>query len=293
MIIAGIPAYNEEKTLPRVVMLAQRHVDMVVVCDDGSSDFTGDVAQRLGAVVVRHEKNLGYGAAMRTLFRKARAMKADVMLTLDADGQHDPKEIPGLLEPVLEDKADVVIGSRFLHRNHEIPSYRRVGIKFLTRLSNNSSKERFSDALSGFRAYGKKAIRQLLPNENGMGVSAEILMTARERGLRVAEVPVQVNYKGLDTSTHNPVSHGLSVLATILKLVVEERPLLYLGVPGGALLLLGVLFGAWTLQLFIAENRLVTNVALASVAFTLIGMFTVFTALTLYAIVRLTQRQSE
>ena len=290
MIIAGIPAYNEEKTIARVVILAQRHVDMVVVCDDGSSDFTGDIAQRLGAVVIRHEKNLGYGAAIRTLFRKARAMNADVMLTFDGDGQHDPTEIPDIIQPILEDKADMVVGSRFLHENHEVPAYRRFGIKLLTRLSNNHG-ENHTDAQNGYRAYSKKAIRNLMLHENGMGVSSEILMKAREEGLRVAEVPVQTNYKGLDTSTHNPVRHGFSVLATILKLVVEDRPLFYLGIPGTVVLLVGLAFGFWTLQLFVLERRVITNVALVSAAFTLVGIFMVFTALTLYGMVRLSQKQ--
>ncbi len=124
-----------------------------------------------------------------------------------------------------------------------------------------------------------------------MGVSAEILIKAKEKSLRIAEVPVQVNYQGLKTSTHNPVKHGLSVLATILKLIVEERPLFFLGIPGAVLLVMGIGFGLWTLHLYTIENRIVTNVALASLAFTLIGLFALFTAITLYAIVRLTQKQ--
>lgn len=90
MIVAGIPAYNEEKTIAKVILLAQKHVDVVVVCDDGSQDLTADIAQRLGAIVIRHEKNRGYGAAVQALFEKARALNADLLLTLDADGQHDP-----------------------------------------------------------------------------------------------------------------------------------------------------------------------------------------------------------
>lgn len=291
MIIAGIPAYNEEKTIARVVLLAQKHVDMVVVCDDGSSDFTAEIAQRLGAVVMRHERNMGYGAAVKTLFKKAKEMNADILLTLDADGQHDANEIPGLIQPIAEDKADVVIGSRFINPSNNVPSYRRWGIRFLTKLSNGYKKRELSDAQSGFRAYNKKSIQELKLLENGMGVSAEILLKAREKGLRIAEVPVQVNYRGLETSTHNPIRHGLSVLSTIIRLVVEERPLFYLGVPGIVLLCIGLGFGIWTLQLFAIEKRIVTNVALASLAFSLIGIFTLFTAITLYAILRLTQKQ--
>lgn len=293
MIIAGIPAYNEEKTIAKVILLAQKHVDMVVVCDDGSSDFTSEIAQRLGAVVTRHERNLGYGSAVKTLFRKAKEMNADVLLTLDADGQHDANEIPSLIQPIAEDKADVVVGSRFINSNNNVPTYRRWGIKFLTKLSNGYGKRELSDAQSGFRAYNKKVIRKLNPSVNGMGVSAEILMKARENGLRIAEVPVEVNYHGLETSTHNPVKHGLSVLATILRLVVEERPLFYLGIPGAILLSMGIGFGIWTLHLFTVEKRIVTNTALASLSFTLIGLFAMFTAITLYAIVRLTQKQMD
>lgn len=292
MIIAGIPAYNEEKTIAKVILLAQKHVDMVVVCDDGSSDFTSEIAKRLGAVVIRHERNLGYGSAIKTLLRKGKKMNADVLLTLDADGQHNANEIPSLVQPIIEGKADIVVGSRFIEQNNNVPTYRRWGIKLLTKLSNSGSGEqRLSDGQSGFRAYSQEAIRKLNPSVNGMGVSAEILLKAREKGLRVAEVPVQVNYHGLETSTHNPVKHGISVLATILRLVVEERPLFYLGIPGAILLAMGIGFGIWTLHLFTVETRIVTNVALASLAFTLIGLFAMFTAITLYAIVRLTRKQ--
>jgi len=291
LIIAGIPAYNEEKTIARVILQAQKHVDAVVVCDDGSSDLTGEIAHRLGAIVLHHDKNSGYGAAIKTLFRKAREMNSDVMVTLDADGQHNANVIPTLVNPVLDDKADIVIGSRLIQHNDEIPTYRRAAIKILTKLSNGSSNEKLSDAQSGFRAYGKKAILKLKLAEEGMGVSAEILMKARQNDLRVAEVPIQANYRGLETSTHNPLTHGLSVLGTIIRLVVEERPLLYLGLPGAVILGIGAIFGLLTLQLYSIENRIVTNVALASLAFTLLGFFSLFTAITLYAILRLSQKQ--
>lgn len=291
MIIACIPAYNEERTIASVILRAQKHVDTVIVCDDGSTDLTGEIAHRLGAIVLHHKKNLGYGAALRSLFRKAKDVNADIVLTLDADGQHDPWEIPDMVQPILEDKADMVIGSRFLQKNNNVPAYRRFGIKLLTRVSNGSLKKDISDAQSGFRAYNKNAMQKLRLSEEGMGISAEILLKARTEGLRIAEVPVQVNYKGVETSTHNPVRHGLSVLSTIIRLVVEERPLFYLGIPGAILFSIGIGFGIWTLKLYTAVGSIVTNVALAAVAFILIGSFTLFTAITLYAIVRLTQKQ--
>jgi len=290
LIIACIPAYNEEKTIAKVVFLAQKQVDTVVVCDDGSEDLTADIAQRLGATVIRHDKNLGYGAAIQSLFRKAMELDADVMVTLDADEQHNPEEIPKLIQPILDGKADIVIGSRFLGEDSDAPAYRRFGIKLITKLSNRSGK--ISDAQCGFRAYNKKAIGDLNLNENGMGISTEILLKTEERGLKVTEVPVRIRYNGLDTSTHNSLRHGASVIASIVRMVVEERPLFYLGVPGAVFLLVGIFFGGWMLQIFAVEGYIATGVALASIAFTLGGIFFIFTAITLYAILRAIKKRT-
>jgi glycosyltransferase involved in cell wall biosynthesis len=293
-IIAAIPAYNEEKTIAKTVLLAQKYVDRVVVCDDGSTDMTADIAERVGADVVRHGDNMGYGAAIQTLFKKARELDADAMVTLDGDGQHNPCEIPVLVEPVLERKADVVIGSRFLGdmgKMNSIPRHRRAGIKVITKLTGAASNHRLSDAQSGFRVYGRKALEVLSLNENGMGVSVEILMEAKKHGLSVVEVPTGCNYRGLEkTSTHGPLRHGAGVVMSIVRFVVEESPLLFLGLPGVVSLLVGVLFGVWMMQLYAVERRIVTNIALASVAFMLIGFFAIFTAIVLYAISRLIQQ---
>jgi len=291
MIVAGIPAYNEEKTIAKVILLVQKHVDKVVVCDDGSEDLTQDIARRLGAVVVRHEKNMGYGAAIQALFRKAKELDADLLLTIDADGQHDAEEIPRLLQPILENKADIVIGSRFLKPKNGMPAYRRFGVKVLTKMTNGSKGGgSLTDGQCGLRAYNKQAIECLDFNESGMGISAEIIMTARNHDLRIAEVPVNVHYHNLETSTHNPLRHGLGVLSTIIRLVVEERPLFYLGLPGVVFLMVGASFGLWTAQLYAIEHRIVTNVFLVAIVFVVLGVFTTFTAITLYAVLRVTQK---
>jgi len=291
LVIAAIPAFNEERTIAKVVYLAQKHVDKVIVCDDGSSDLTGEIAKSLGAELIRHERNLGYGAAIQSLFRRARELDVDVMVTLDADGQHDPGEIPMLVEPVLEGKADIVVGSRFLvdsGKTNSVPKYRRLGIKAITGLTGAASKSGVSDTQSGFRAYGRKALDGLRLNEKGMGVSVEVLMEAEKQGLSVVEVPIECAYRGIEKpSTHDPLRHGASVVMSIVRLVVEERPLLFLGVPGVLSLLIGTFFGVWMLQTYALEHQIPTNVALASIAFILIGLFASFTAITLYAISRL------
>ena len=295
-VVVGVPAFNEEKTIARVVLEALKHAGRVVVCDDGSTDLTGDIAERLGADVVRHERNLGYGAAVQSLFRRARELGADVLVTLDADGQHFPSEIPNVVGPVVDGVADVVIGSRFLDERlaEVMPWYRRVGVKFITQLVNNGAKHGVRDAQSGFRAYNRKSLEVLTVSENGMGVSAEILINAKKQGLRVCEVSSSCNYgKDGATSTHNPVRHGVDVLMSIVKLAVEDKPLTLLGIPGLLFLFVGTVFGVWMLHIYTVAHHIVTNIALASIAFVLIGFFCLSTAITLYAITKVATKTNK
>lgn len=293
LIVAVVPARNEERTIPRVILLAQKWVDRVIVCDDGSIDMTARIAERMGADVVRHEENRGYGAALQSLFRRAREMGADVTITLDGDGQHDPKEIPALIRPILKDFVDIAVGSRFLEErpSMNMPLYRRLGIKAITRLANITTRNEMSDAQHGFRAYGRKALECLCVSENGMGASVEILMKAKEQGLKVVEVPIGCSYRDLGkTSTQSPLKHGAGLVMSIMKLIIEDRPLLFMGMPGAVSLLTGILFGMWMLQIYAAEHHVVTNIALASIAFILIGFFCLSTAITLYTIKRLAEK---
>ena len=295
LIVIGIPAFNEEKTIARVVLEAQKHADIVVVCDDGSADLTGEIAEHLGAIVIRHEHNGGYGAAMQSLFKKARELNADVLVTLDSDGQHDPSEIPQLVKPIEDGVAEVVVGSRFMDKKGtaDMPIYRKLGIKVITKLTNGNSKNAVSDAQSGFRAYGKHALERLSMSENGMSASVEILRAVSKSGLKVCEVPISCKYAGsvgVETSTENPITHGIGLIMSIVKLVVEDKPLMLLGMPGITFLVMGVLFGVWMMNLYVASGRIITNVALASIGFLLLGCFMISTAITLYAITRISNK---
>lgn len=292
-VVVGIPAFNEEKSIARVVLEARRVAGAVVVCDDGSTDLTAEIAENLGADVVRHEQNAGYGAALKSLFKRARELDADVLVTLDADGQHDPVEVPCVVKPIVEGEADVVVGSRFMDKQGtaEMPFYRRLGAKLITRLTNGSEKT-VSDAQSGFRAYSREALECLSVTESGMGASVELLLDMRSHGLKVSEVPCTCKYEnaGVDTSTENPVRHGVGVVTSIVRLVVEEKPLLTLGLPGLLLLIAGAGFGVWMIQIYAVTHHIVTNIALASIAFVLISFFMLSTAITLYAISRIAKR---
>jgi glycosyltransferase involved in cell wall biosynthesis len=287
-VVVGIPAYNEEHSIARIVIEAQKFADAVIVCDDGSSDYTAKIAERLGAEVIRHEVNSGYGAAIKSLFERALDFGADVLVTLDGDGQHDASEIPHVVKPIVNGTADVVIGSRFMDAQGaaEMPLYRKVGAKLITKLVNGSAKNGVSDSQSGFRAYNRQALERLCLSEAGMGASVQILLEASKQNLKISEVPSTCKYQNGDvsTSTENPVTHGFGVVMSIVRLIVEERPLTALGVPGILCLFAGLCFGVWMLQIYAITHSIVTNIALASLAFTVIGFFMLSTAIMLYAI---------
>lgn len=288
-IVACIPAFNEEKNIARVIVQTLKQVDQVIVCDDGSSDMTGMISEKLGAILITHQNNLGYGASIASLFDKAREMKADVVVTIDSDGQHDPSYIKKLVKPIVDNQADIVIGSRFLasperHQEDQTSSYRRFGIKTITRLSNAASQSRLTDSQSGFRAYGKAAIDSLFITEQGMGASTEILFKATGLGLSTTEVPITVKYDN-NTSTHNSVFHGIDVIMSTIKFVSIRHPLRFFGVPGIVCIALSIFFGLWALQMYSIEGRLVTNVALLSLGFLMVGLMLMTTSIILYVVI--------
>jgi glycosyltransferase involved in cell wall biosynthesis len=284
-VVACIPAYNEEKSIARVVIEAQRYVDRVIVCDDGSNDLTGEIARRLGAEVIRHERNMGYGAALSSLFKAARELGASAMVVLDADLQHNPNDIPRLLSPIVEGEADIVIGSRFLNEEDNVPRIRGLGIKLITRLAKGVSYGDLSDAQSGFRAYGRRAIESINPSELGMGASTEILLKAKECGLRVKELPIKISYGVENPSTQNPIIHGLDVVLSIVKYLSMRRPLIFYGAPGMVALMVALFFWVWTLQIFASTRQITTNIALIALSATIVGLMLLTTAVILWVLI--------
>ena len=289
-IAIGLPAYNEEKNIASIIIRLKQVSDTIIVCDDGSSDLTSKIASSLGAITITHPKNMGYGAAIGSLFNKAREIDADVLVTFDADGQHRIDDINSVLEPVLKNQADIVIGSRFLNNNDNVPKYRKLGIKTITGLTNVTTGSNITDAQSGFRAYNKSALQNLTPSEYGMGVSTEILVKAAKNKFRIIEVPITILYEG-DTSTHNPVSHGASVILSTVKYVAIERPLTFYGIPGISFLAVGLFFVAWTLQLFVESHEIITNVSLIGIGATIIGVLLLMTATILHSIVSIVRER--
>ncbi|MBA7507633.1 Undecaprenyl-phosphate 4-deoxy-4-formamido-L-arabinose transferase [subsurface metagenome] len=280
-ILVAIPAYNEERYIGSVILKAQQYADEVIVLDDGSIDDTSEIARLAGATVMRHEENKGYGAAIQSLLAEAKKKNPDILVLLDADSQHNPEDIPPLIKPILEG-FDLVVGSRE-QQKVKIPAYRRIGQRVLSYLSGILSRKKLSDSESGFRVFSKKAITVLEPRENGMAVSAETIADAAEKGLKITEVPISIVYTK-DGSTLNPIRHGLGVLARILAMISERRPLFFFGLGGGILATLGLIAGVMTLNILSAGGIMPTGTALLSVLLLTIGVFSIFTGIILHTL---------
>ena len=284
-IVIGIPAFNEEKNIAKIITNLKKITNSIIVCDDGSSDMTSDIVKELGVNLIQHKKNLGYGAAIRSIFEKAKEIDSDILITFDADGQHRIEDIARVVDPIIKQKMDLVIGSRFLdNESKEMPNYRKVGIKIITKITNLSIKEKVTDSQSGFRAYSKNALDHITPSDEGMGISTEILIKASSMELKIAEVPITVNYDG-DTSTHDPVSHGTSVILSTIKFTSIEHPLKFYGIPSIIFLAIGVIFTYFAVQFYVEIGRLNTNLTLIGSVTVLIGVVLLITSILLYTLV--------
>ena len=283
-ITVGIPAYNEEKNIAKIIVKLKKMVDQILVCDDGSTDSTCAIAESLGAIVINHPKNLGYGSAIRSIFLKAREINAEVLVTIDADGQHKIEDVKKVIKPIVDGQADISIGSRFLDKHDNAPKYRKLGINIITKVTNSSLSEKITDAQSGFRAYNNKVLQSLTPSDSGMGISTEILIKSSNLGFKIAEVPTEIQYEG-DTSTQNPVSHGTEVLMSTLKYISIERPLRFYGIPSFIFFVIGLTFTFLSIQYYTEIGRLNPNVTLIAVGTLLIGVILAVTAVLLYSLV--------
>tara|TARA_Y100001960_G_scaffold290148_1_gene330553 strand:- start:1340 stop:2227 length:888 start_codon:yes stop_codon:yes gene_type:complete len=284
-ITIGIPAYNEEKNIAGIITKLKKYTNDIIVCDDGSNDLTREIAEGLGATVISHKTNKGYGAAINSLFLKAKELKTEVLVTFDADGQHRIEDIPIVTEPIKNNEAELIIGSRFLDtKSEDMPNYRKVGIKIITKVTNLSIKKDLTDSQSGFRAYSMRALQEITPTDDGMGVSTEILIKANNIGLKIAEVPIKVSYSG-DTSTHGPVSHGTSVIFSTIKFTSIHNPLKFYGIPGVIFLIIGLGFIGWTVQIYSESQQIITNVSLIGIGCIVLGTVLLMTGVILFSIV--------
>ena len=216
--IVIIPAFNEEVAIGTIVKRSLAYVDEVLVIDDGSADRTSQIAEDAGARVIRHPTNLGKGVSLKDAFDRVQGY--DIVVTIDGDGQHNPNEIPEIMRPILEDRADLVNGSRYLDGfDDETPAYRRVGQRVLDIATNVTSGTNVTDSQSGFRAFSGKTIPCFRFRDTGFGIESEMLADAAENNFRIVEVPITVRYDVENSSTKGPVTHGVGVL---IKIVIDK-----------------------------------------------------------------------
>ena len=212
---AVIPAYNESRHIAEVVGAVRPYVDIVIVVDDGSTDDTGALAQVQGATVIRHRSNCGAGAATMTGLSAARRMGFSIAITIDADGQHDPKDIPRMLELLRADKADLVMGDRFAKRN-EIPLIRRIFNAIGNLLTFIVTGLYFSDSQCGFKSFGPKALSQVELRMHGFEFCTEIVREAAKYRWRVINIPIKVMYSAYTMAKGQSFSSGVRTAMKIL-----------------------------------------------------------------------------
>jgi len=294
--VAIIPACNEESSLAKVILRTRRYVDRVIVCDDGSTDMTFMIAKAVGARVVRHAERRGKGEAFKTLFKEITELSPDIIVALDADGQHDPDEIPMLVKPIETGKSDVVVGSRYVDgAKMDAPLYRRFGLRVINFLYKKAAGVRTEDTQSGFRAYSKKAFEFLVQcDAKGYGIEGEQLALAAKNGLRVMEIPISVKYTDLaGRSKKSALLHGADLLSTLFRLIAEERPLTYLGLPGIGLTCIGAMLGMYLLWMFNITRYFNIPVAMLTVGTSIAGVLLTIAAITLHGLKRINERSTK
>lgn len=282
LIVALIPAYNEERFIGSVVLRALEYTSLVIVVDDGSSDATAEIAEAAGAQVVRHSQNQGKGAALNTGMQIACQLGADVVVTFDGDGQHLPEELPRVILPICNGEADLVVGSRYIEATSQVPLGRVWGHRLFNTLVNGLSGVPLSDSQSGFRAFSRPALQSLSFSSAGFSVESEMQLLARTHGLTVKEVPITIRYQ--DRPKRPVIRHGLMVLNGFLRLVGQHRPLLFFGSTGLLMVLIGLVWGVLVIDLFIHRRELAIGYALISIFLVIVGTIGCSTGIILHSI---------
>ncbi len=285
-VLVAIPAYNEGVAIGSVVLKAAQYVDEVIVIDDGSTDDTAEIAELAGATVLRHARNLGKGMAIRSAWLYARERKAGALVLLDGDHQHEPKDIPRLVGPIMTGEADVMLGVRW-GRTSGMPLYRRAGKRLLDYVTALGTKQGLlTDSQCGYRAFSARALVTLEPEDAGLGIESQMLVEAQDVGLRIQEVDIEARYD-VEGSTLSPGRHGVGVLGHVLSLVSERRPLFFFGVPGAALLMVAALFGLLVLTTFSVTGELAIGTAFLVLLLGIVGVLSIFIGIVLHAMRKL------
>lgn len=302
-LVVIIPAYNEEETIGKVIAEIPKIINGVdkidvLVIDDGSEDSTVSIAKERGALIFSHIFNRGLGVTFSDGINQALKMRADIIVSIDADNQFDSREIPNLIKPILAEKADVVIGSRFKNGQKilNMSCLRRLGNRFFVWLINNLTNKKFTDTQCGFRAYSREAALNL----NLFGsftYTQESLLDLLGKGQRIKEVPVKVVYHiGRKSKISGSLlNYGIQALMIVLRTFRDYYPLKFFGIPGLAILgtgIVGILYSFvfWVITGYTTPVRMIFFTGSALFIF---GLLLIILALIADMLKRIRRNQEE
>ena len=286
-----IPAYNEELSIGSVVLKTCRIVQKVIVVDDGSTDRTAEVARYAGADVIRLEENQGKAHALLLGLRRAHDIGCTAAISIDGDGQHTTHDIPRVVQPILDGKADLVIGSRFLGKKNGVPAYRRAGQRALDIFTTIGSGHKCTDSQSGFRAFSKKALDNLDFASTGYNIESDMISHFASRGLVIAEVPITVRYEVPHKHKKNFLAHGMGVLAQVINLISYRRPLLAFGIPGLLLFTVGFIASSYAFTEYYISSKFPFELSMVGTVLLILGMLCITAGLILNALVAILKDQ--
>jgi glycosyltransferase involved in cell wall biosynthesis len=289
-IVVIIPAHNEAESVRDVIEKTLRYSAKIIVVDDGSSDATSTICRSLGVKVLRNARQMGKGIALKKGIVEAIKHNPDIVITLDGDGQHNPDDIPKIIEPIQQSEADIVIGSRYYGDSmKELPRRRKFGLKIINRLNVLLTRTHIRDSQSGFRAYGRDVLERVLSyTSTGYGVETEQLALADSYGFRIVEVPITIRYRGLQkTSNKNFLLHGSIIVITIIRILFEKRPLVFFGLSGFALLVAAAITGTHILTIFNETRYFSIPLGIITIGLVLCGGFLILIAFIFYVLARM------
>lgn len=292
-IVVILPVCNQEVSIGSLILLTKLYASSIVVVDDGSSDRTKEIAKKAGVIVAVHETTRGRSAAFETGFKAAAALRADIIVTMDSQGRHNPEDIPKLVAPIIQGNADIVNGSRYLNDlGKKVSIYRRVGQNILERFTSLNSGLRITDPQSGFLAFSASAKDNFQFNSQEMEIESNMFSDAEKAGLRIKEIEIGITQK-LESPVRNPIKYISGIIETIVKDIEINKPLYFYSVPGFALATCALYMGFRFLEAFLLGFKILSfGPAFIMVFLALAGAYMTITGIVIHSLRETAQPES-